>query len=533
MRMFVFKSGSLIQDERFDQSVVVGAAEECALRLQDPKIAHKQICFAPAGGGKWTLQQLDGSQIVQVNGATLRGERELRDLDEVALGSFTLKIYLTSDGKAAEPEAAPRHVRRDTFTPPQGSILRRHGDSVVLTPQRLFEHAEAVIELSGATEPLVFMERMLTRVAAMLLPAGTLSVRVFQRTAAGLEIIRTTDAKGRPVDPPSLAALLAEFCSQHQECVCLPEIQSPGAASAMAVPLIGSRGTALGSIYVDSTEARAFNTASLDLLAGFAAAIAAPLERIVHRTTVARAQEVDRELQLARQVQDALTLQAMPNWPEVQVAAYRRPGSLSCRDHYDVLRLANKTVAALIARIGAAGVLAPRIMSEIHAAFRASCLHTDAPHVFARTMNWLVADIRGEVAIDLLAAWIVPESNALKYCLAGQGLGAGVLTKEGEWHELKSENAPAIGRVRGFAYALQSQAMQASDMLAVVTPGADTYKNAAGQPFGRERVTESLRDLAGTAINVMLTDLVSELDEFGAGGLCRDDLTVLLAHRST
>lgn len=535
MRMFVFKSGSLISDHRFDQQqVTIGSAENCTLRLEDPRISPKHACLAPAGSGKWVLQAFESEHSIVVNHATVRGEKELRDLDEIVMGSFTLKVYLGADQRSGSVDAqagtTPK-ARRESFAPPPGSIVRPHADTIVLSPRRMREYADAAIELSALGDLPALLDSVLTRAAA-LQPFGTASVRVFHRSQTGLELSRSADARGRPVEAPTLAALLAEFCTHHLEGVCLPEVQTPGIGSAAAAPLVGSRGAALGSIYIDSPDARAFDSAALDTLSGFAAAIASPIERLTQKASAARAQDADREQLLARQVQDALTLQAMPNWPEVQVAAYRRPGAQSCRDQYDVLRLANKTVAIMVSRIVGGPLLTPRVMSAAHAAFRTSGLHADAPHVFCRTLNWLMSDVRAELSIDMLCAWISPDSDTLKYCLAGEGITAGVLAGGGEWSELTASAAPAIGRVRGHAYASASHQLQAGDVLAIVTAGADTLKSSAGQPFGRTRACESLRDLAGTAINVMLADLVSELDEHATGGVTRDDLTLLLAHRS-
>ncbi|MEE8169191.1 MAG: SpoIIE family protein phosphatase [Phycisphaerae bacterium] len=530
MRIFVLKNDSIIDDLRFEpRTLQVGSGADCAIRLQDGQIAESHFRLTPTDAGGWNLVLVEHGFPTQLNGVRIRRDMELKDLDEIRLGPYALKMYLHAGRPAAgKKKAAARSDRAAGFRPPAGSLRRRYKDDLVLTQKHVHDYTDQALDLASASNTSMLIELVLQRLTAAF-DAAIACMRVRQKTASGLEIVQACDAKGRPVDVPALSAKLEELCGQNLESVCLPPGATTTATPVMAVPIVGSRDAALGMIYVEAGEGAVFDAHALNLLSAFAAAVAPPLERTIHEAAVTRAKDAGREQLLARKVQDALTLAAMPNWPDVQMAAYRRPGVSVVCDHYDMLRLANRTIAYLIVRADGAGPMLPRLMAEVHASFRTCCLHAEAPHVIARTLNWLIGTSHSGGCVNVGCVWLAPETGLLRSCVAGPGVSVGIITGSGEWRSLQAEAAPAIGRQRGFAYSDQTEQLAPGDMVALLTGGADVFLNPAGEIFGRERIIEILCDLAGTATTVMLSDLVSELDEFCGECASRDDLTVILA----
>src|SRR5207302_4199123 len=119
-----------------------------------------------------------------------------------------------------------------------------------------------------------------------------------------------------------------------------------------------------------------FGPADLDLLSAFAATIAPWLRRALAPPAPPPARDaIAAAGGIAQAVQESIAPRAMPNWPGLQVALYRRPGSVNCCDLYDLLRLGTGTAAFLMARVNARGATLPRLLAETRAAFRTSALH--------------------------------------------------------------------------------------------------------------------------------------------------------------
>lgn len=541
MRIFVLENDALLADRKFgEQLISVGSAADCTIALPDAQIAGHQVQFRPAGGGEWLLEVLDLRLATRVNGAMITQSQKIIDRDEVSVGRFAIKIFLSMDGSgtltkpAATSAAAPQRpsAGAEREQPlPVGTLVRSHGGQLKLPIERLHELATLTTELAAIVQIEPLVDRVLQQALATFRAAAVgLCVRL--RTASGLEFIRGKDAKGQPIDAPPLMMKLHERCTRFSYEICMPDASSMGAASAMAVPLVAGRAAIMGMLYVETTAAEArYETPALDILCAFAIAISGPIDQAIHGVTQIRTALSDQSNIIARQIQDALTIRAMPEWPDLHVAALRRPGLSRPRDYYDLMRLANRTVAIVLAQVDASGAMQPRLMSEIRAAFRTTCLHADAPHVLARAVNWLVTDAQATWGVDLACVWLLPASGVIKYCVAGDKISVGQINERGEWSEFERCQMPTIGRARGFSYTSKAETLGPESILALMSDGFEHQRNAAGEAFGRKRVAECLVDTAGMAVNLMLSEIVQEMDEFVRDGQAPEDATIVLASR--
>ncbi|MFO0973696.1 MAG: SpoIIE family protein phosphatase [Phycisphaerae bacterium] len=526
MRIFVLENDAMMMDRTFGpQPILIGSSGDCTVVLPDAQVAARHLRLVPNGAGDWSLQLVDTRTPVKLNGTAISEGQRIKDRDEIAVGRYVLKVYLSMEGASGTLRAA----RRDDGLP-AGAILVSHAGTASIPISKLSEAAQLAMELSGLATVELVMERALpATLAAFHASAGTICARV--RTAAGLEVVRSVDARGRPTDPQPNVAKMHERCQRTQYRVCVPDAETLGVSSLMAVPILGAKGAVIGMLYVESQASDVrYDGTALDGLTAWAAAIAGPLERAIHGVVVARQEMADRELTTARAVQDALTVRGMPHWPDLQVAALRRPGAARVRDVYDLLRLANRTVALVVARIDAPPTMLARLMSEVRAAFRVSSLHADAPHVLARAINWLVHEGAVAWTVELATAWIMPASGVVKYCVAGSENWLGKIA-DGDWHRFDAVEMPAIGKSRGFAYTSSTESLAPGEPLVMMTDGFETLTSASGERFGRRGVVECLRDTAGMAINTQLADVARELDEFVVGGAAPDDATIVVAAR--
>lgn len=533
MRIFVLENDSMMFDREVsgEQAVVIGSGATCGISLPDSQVAEQQLQLARGSAGEWTLSILDLRQPTRLNGAVVTAGHRIKDRDEIAVGRYVLKLYLSMEAKGASEKSGLLRAAEREFALPAGSIARSHGGVLKVSLDRLHEMTALTTELSVVGQFEQLADRILQQMLGTFRGAAA-GICVRLRSASGLETVRGMDAKGHAIDAPVLMGKLHERCTRFSYEICISEVKMPSVESAMAAPIVGARGAMLGMLYVETAPGGGhYDGNALDAFVSFAVAVAGPLDVAIHGATQARTALADQGQVFARQVQDSLTIRGMPEWPDLHVAALRRPGATRPRDFYDLLRLANKTVAIVLARIEATGAGLPRLMSEVRAAFRAACLHADAPHVLTRAVNWLVTDAHSTWSIDMACVWFSPESGALKYCAAGDAITLGVISEAGEWRELERCGMPAVGKAKGFGYTSKSSVLEAGEVLAMMTDGLDVLRSGAGEAFGRKRAAECLADTAGMAVNLMLSDLAQELDEFGKGGVTGEDATIVLAGR--
>ena len=117
-----------------DLSVVIGRAEHCDLRLDDPSVSRVH-CRVIATGGKVTLTDVSSRWGTFVNGQKVT-ECDLRPGDKIAIGETVLR--LVADSHPGKTTLAPREL-----------LLRPEG--VSLADQQFEGLAENTFSISNAT----------------------------------------------------------------------------------------------------------------------------------------------------------------------------------------------------------------------------------------------------------------------------------------------------------------------------------------------------------------------------------------------
>jgi phosphoserine phosphatase RsbU/P len=158
-------------------------------------------------------------------------------------------------------------------------------------------------------------------------------------------------------------------------------------------------------------------------------------------------------------------------------------------------------------------------------------MHQDSPHVFLRSLNWLLYDGQEDHPLSCFAGIINPQTGELRYAMAGK-TGAYVIGQRGEERRLGTpEPTPALGASRSTVYPLLSEQIEPKETIVLFTPGVTTAKNRQEETFGEGRFVNILCDGFGQLASAMLKEMLSDLRNFTAGGSQPDDITVLLAHR--
>lgn len=513
-------------------SLSVGSSPSCTVHLPDPRLGAEHVRLSQDDAGTWWLDVLDTSVPTCLNRAVQKGRAKLSHADEVEMGAFSIRLFL--EHKSLEELQQERIA----------ALSQKHGENLPLgTIVRRFEHAATV-----AKDELTQLAILTMRVAQFEAMKDALPVIIRNvlrtlrarrawmgvRRPEGSEfgwIIGLTD-QGQPCDMPSFASIMRPRCLEQGQSLCCADAPAEGVRSCMAGPLVGAEG-AYGMIYVENgTADPPYGESALDLLSAVCCAVAAPVETLIRKTAAKRQAVSSSEQTISRATQDAITPKALPQWNELQLAAYRRAGGRRCCDYYDVVQLPDKTCAVIVARLAIEGITLPRYLSEVRAAFRSAALHCDAPHLFARSLNWLLTGGEPRQIVDIATAWIAPASGKVNYCVAGGGVHVGVILPNGTCEKISPKRGESIGRTKNLALDLQTHDLGHGHSLVFATAGVESAMNAEGAAFGLAGLEDTLCDALGGAPGQVLGELAQDFDAFVEGGSCPDDVTVLLIRRA-
>ena len=512
-------------------TIAIGSSPECGVCLPDPKISPHQASLVQDEDGAWWLEVIDTTLPTCVNRTVQKSRTKLRHADEIELGTFALRLFMESEKTREEVqrERMLELTRKHGLTLPLGTIVRKSEDLMTLRRE----------DLEQMTLLAVRLEQMAT-VGDLLTPLLRAVLRTCDGRRAWIGVRREPEgpgfdwslalnAKGEPCERQAFSEKMQTRVTANSQYLCCPQAPVEGVRSVMAVPLMGQRGN-LGMLYVENDAAdEPFSEATLNTLSAISSCVAMPVENVMRASASKQRAVISTQQTIARATQDALTLRSLPQWDRLQVAAYRCMGTRRCCDFYDIVQLRDKAAAIVVARLNVEETGIPRYFAEIRTMFRAAGLYSEPPHLFARALNWLIYEGENQKTIDLAAAWLDPASGKVQFCLAGDGVRLGRIKADGTCAMTDAKGLPPIGQIRAPAYETLSFSLASGDAIVLATAGVDTARNAKGEAFGVAGLQDSLCDGLGSAPGQILSEFVSDLNEFTTGGSCADDLTVVLA----
>jgi serine phosphatase RsbU (regulator of sigma subunit) len=533
MRLLVLENRRLRATYKAGPGVLsIGSDPHCSIHLPDSRISNHQVSILQDEKGEWWLDIVDTSLPTVLNRTVQKARAKLHHADEIEFGPFAIRLFMESERSRDElqRERILALAKQHGETLPLGAVIRKSDSDLFVSREALEQMAILVVRMAQM-ESFGELPNPILRNMLRMFNARRAWLGIRPRDHGELEWTMGMQQNGQPCDKPPYAIHMEQRCLAANHYVCVPEVPITGVRSAMAVPLICQSGT-LGMLYLENDSGdESYVETHLHGLSALASCIAMPLENVLRKAASKRQAQSSSEQTIARITQDSLTPKALPHWTGLQVAAYRYMGSQRCCDLYDVVQLRDHTASILVVRVNAPQVALARCFAEVRAAFRTASLYSEAPHLFARALNWMINEAGVAQGIDLVTACVSPADGAVKCCVAGDGVRAGIIHANGEFTPVGSTQFPPIGKQRAAAYEAATASLGKNETLAVVTLGAETAVNTAGKVFGVEGMRDNLCDGLGHPPGQVLSELATDFTTFIEGGECLEDVTAVLLRR--
>jgi serine phosphatase RsbU (regulator of sigma subunit) len=309
-----------------------------------------------------------------------------------------------------------------------------------------------------------------------------------------------------------------------------------GLRSVLCVPL-KTREKISGVVYVDSRiRAGIFSRADLDLLTAIASSAAIAIENArLYQVAVERGR-LERELQMAREVQASLLPGETPQVSGWEFAARWRPARQVAGDYYDFIPLDGGRLGLVIADVSDKGMPAALFMAMTRSTIRASVGHAPSPAEGIALANRLIcADATGGMFVTLFYAFLDPATGALTYVNAGHNpplLHRGGDGKAGPDNPIELERTGmALGVMDEATFEQRTVQCHPGDLVLFYTDGITEALDECEEDFGVQRLRRVLiqRQRAPVvdivvAIERALEAHVGELAPF-------DDITMVAVRR--
>jgi phosphoserine phosphatase RsbU/P len=246
---------------------------------------------------------------------------------------------------------------------------------------------------------------------------------------------------------------------------------------------------------------------------------------------VAQRERLNREVEIAREVQERLFPQKLPAIRGLDYAAFCRPALAVGGDYYDFLALPHGQLGVAIGDVSGKGIAAALMMASLQASLRGEA--TRAPENLAAAMANINRLVYDSSASNRYATFFYgqydPASGRFDYVNAGHNPPMIFRRNRGQWEITRLEvGGTVIGLIETFAYQQGSVTMCPGDTLIAFTDGISEAMNRTDDEWGEEALAQSVERCDGLPAQQALDRIFQDCDRFVAGAKQHDDMTLVV-----
>jgi sigma-B regulation protein RsbU (phosphoserine phosphatase) len=243
----------------------------------------------------------------------------------------------------------------------------------------------------------------------------------------------------------------------------------------------------------------------------------------------AQRERLNRELEIAREVQERLFPQRLPSIPGLDYCGRCRPAREVGGDYYDFLELPKGRLGVAIGDVSGKGVGAALMMASLEASLRAQAsVDQDLAELMNR-VNGLVYQASSESCYaTLFYAEYYPRNHELVYVNAGHNPPV-VLRKSAAACQVfrLQTGGPVIGILQQ-RYQQETFSLKAGDLVVLFTDGVSESMNARDEEWGEDRLIECAEACDGLPAVEAMTRILAAAEAFAAGASQHDDMTMVV-----
>lgn len=269
--------------------------------------------------------------------------------------------------------------------------------------------------------------------------------------------------------------------------------------------------------------ATAFNTMTSELRSH--------VQRLAHEQ--AERQKIERDLDLAREIQRGLLPKDLPNMPGFDVAGWNQPADQTGGDYFDWMSLPDGKTIFVLADVTGHGIGPALIVSVCRAYLRAASQSKDVSlsGALRRVNSLLIQDIPSTHFVTAAVAIVDPSNAEMAFLSAGQ---APVIYYRAATDEVLATDAdhPPLAVVDDLDFPEPREyRWELGDMLVLTTDGFFEWANADGELYGTKRLADFVGANHHLDAEAFIQALYEDVRRFSGGTPQNDDLTALVIKR--
>jgi sigma-B regulation protein RsbU (phosphoserine phosphatase) len=243
---------------------------------------------------------------------------------------------------------------------------------------------------------------------------------------------------------------------------------------------------------------------------------------------IAQRERLNREVEIAREVQERLFPQELPRVAGLDYCGACRPALGVGGDYYDFLALPGERLGIALGDVSGKGIAAALMMASLQASLRAEASRgtDDLASLMAKVNRLLYDASTANRYATFFYAQYEAASRRLTYVNAGHN--PPVLLRGGCKGEVKRFEAGGlvIGLIKDVTFSQESIVLAPGDVLVAYTDGVSEAMNAADDEWGEEELIGTIQACDGMNARDTLQRIMEAADRFVSGAEQHDDMTL-------
>src|SRR5712671_158775 len=522
-----------------------GAETGNHLQLSDRRISRTCAAIV-VEANKHYIEDRGQRRGLFVNGQKVES-RELQDGDIISFGvEDSYEIIYRSAAHAAEqsiPNLLTRmeHITGSDIVASSGARLSKLDQLLAATALlhsqlpldevlgMMLDHAVSVMDadrgvLLEADDKGALHVRLARRSGGLRLPPESLapSQTAIQLALRKHEAVITEDLAQAEVD---LQAALSIIAQRLRAVVVIPLYAFSHAKTAESIVNM-QKGQFLGVLYLDSRRPAAFSKLDRQLLDAFTDQAASILDnaRLVARER--ERQRLEQEINIARDIQQALLPRNFRDYPHLSVAGCNFPCLSVGGDYFDVFPIGDHRTAFLIADVSGKGLGAALLTTMLQGVLSGMTLGTDPARLFNH-LNRFLCDHAEVGRYATMFFGILDEKGSLEYINAGHPSPI-LIRGTGSAEDVFTEGSFPVGLVPEAEYDTAHVQLEPGDTLVLFSDGVTEAMDPNEEFFGMPRLVQLLAGHNETPLDQLQKIILESVENFARGASQADDLTLLL-----
>jgi sigma-B regulation protein RsbU (phosphoserine phosphatase) len=502
---------------------------DCQIPIRDvPAVSRKHARLVRQGNG-YAVEDAGSRNGTFVNEDTekLRGRRVLQPGDVIRICEVSFAFQeespaprATASGKT-EPmlegtgQGLGAEMYEDEATPFGSTILKSvpvdmsssRGAALVASPE---VKLAAIMEIMQSLGRALSLDDVLPQVLASLF-------KIFRQADRGFIVLQTPEGRLVPrwvrlrredaADTVRISRTIIRKVMESKEAILSADAANDDRfelsqsiadfriRSMMCAPLLDSEGNALGALQIDTLNQRQrFQAEDLELLATTATQAANAIEKAQLHEAVLRQKEVERDMQVARDVQRGFLPERTPDLAAYEFYDYYEPAEQVGGDYFDYLPMADGRLAVVVADVVGHGVAAALLMAKLSAETR-NALYTEPTPADAVThLNERLAQFNIQRFVTLICVVLDPKSHTAVIVNAGHMAPlwrrtSGLVEQPGE----ELAGIP-LGITSGITYHQTEIGLAPGETLTLFTDGINESTDVTGAFYSIERLRQHVAE---------------------------------------